>query len=374
MVISLFFSFIWLPQILTPSNAAAGIANATNTAKPGCQRQCGNVVIPYPFGIGLGSHCSIPNSPNFEINCDTSFNPPKPYIGHGNVDVIGITDTQIRTTSVVASNCYNPTGELMTTTQAWTKLEKTQFSFSEVNMFMLVGCDDLALITVDGGRNFTSGCVSVCSGPQNVLSGPCSGSGCCHISIPKGLKRFDVELSSMRNHTVVPFNPCGYAFLGEPERFIFQGASDLSDPNFRNRTEESVPMVLDWVIGNQSCDDAKKSNNFACLQNSQCVDSDIGFAGYRCSCNDGFEGNPYLAPGCTDIDECMGPNNLCSFEKNCTNTQGGYNCSCPDDFFGDGFKNGSGCIAMKSNVLKRELQFPVLKFYLGNHIYLITLQ
>ncbi|KAM7489445.1 hypothetical protein LguiB_026929 [Lonicera macranthoides] len=82
MVISLFFSFIWLPQILTPSNAAAGIANATNTAKPGCQRQCGNVVIPYPFGIGLGSHCSIPNSPNFEINCDTSFNPPKPYIGH----------------------------------------------------------------------------------------------------------------------------------------------------------------------------------------------------------------------------------------------------------------------------------------------------
>ncbi|KAM7481502.1 hypothetical protein LguiB_006085 [Lonicera macranthoides] len=235
-------------------------------------------------------------------------------------------------------------------------MNTAHFTFSELNKFMLVGCDDLATIEGYQGRNFTSGCMSVCSDSQDVRSGSCSGSGCCQVSIPKGLKGFDVELRSTRNHTQVPFNPCGYAFLGEPDKFIFRGASDLSDPTFWNRTQESVPVVLDWVIGDQSCDDAKNSNDSACLQNSQCVDSHIGFAGYRCRCNDGFEGNPYLAPGCTDIDECMDPNHLC--EKKCINTPGGYNCSCPDGFFGDGRKDGRGCIAKNS-------QFPVLKFSLG---------
>ncbi|KAM7478192.1 hypothetical protein LguiA_026405 [Lonicera macranthoides] len=215
----------------------------------------------------------------------------------------------------------------------------------------------VAIIEGYMGRNFTSGCMSVCSDSRNVLNGSCSGSGCCQIPIPKGLKGFDVELRTMRDHIEVSsFNLCGYAFLGEEKRFRFGGASDLSDPNFINRIKESVPRVLDWVIANKSCDEAKNSKDFACLQNSHCVDSDTGFAGYRCSCNEGFEGNPYLPPGCTDIDECMDPNHLC--EKKCINTPGGYNCSCPDGFFGDGRKDGHGCIAKNS-------QFPVLKFYLG---------
>ncbi|KAM7478150.1 hypothetical protein LguiA_026363 [Lonicera macranthoides] len=271
----------------------------------------------------------------------------------GNLEVIEITDTHVRIRSLVASNCYYRTGGLMNWTTTWTQLNETHFTFSELNKFMLVGCDDLAIIKGYRGRNFTSGCMSVCSNSREVLRGSCSGSGCCQVSIPKGLKGFRVELSSMRNHAnVSSFNLCGYAFLGEEERFRFAGASDLSDPTFLNRTQESVPVVIDWVIASKSCDDAKKSNDSACLQNSHCVDSDTGFAGYRCSCNDGFEGNPYLPPGCIDIDECIDPNHLC--EKKCINTPGGYNCSCPDGFFGDGRKDGRGCIAKNS-------QFPLLK-------------
>ncbi|KAM7481495.1 hypothetical protein LguiB_006078 [Lonicera macranthoides] len=354
---SLFFCLIWLPLILTPSNAATGITNATTPTKPGCQRQCGNVIIPYPFGIGIGSHCSIQDNPHFEINCNTSFNPPKPYMGTSSLEVIEITDTHIRIKTFVSFNCYNQSGGLMDWRSWSSQLNDAHFTFSELNKFMLVGCDDLAIIEGYRGRNFTCGCMSVCSDSQDVRSGSCTGSGCCQISIPKGVKAFDVELNSRRNHIEVSsFNLCGYAFLGEEETFRFGGASDLSDSTFINRTEESVPVVLDWVIANKSCDDAKKSNDYACLQNSHCVDSDTEFAGYRCSCNEGFEGNPYLPPGCTDIDECMDPNHLC--EKKCINTPGGYDCSCPDGFFGDGRKDGRGCIAKNS-------QFPVLKFYLG---------
>ncbi|KAM7481504.1 hypothetical protein LguiB_006087 [Lonicera macranthoides] len=347
----LFFSLIWFSLLLTPSKAATGIANATTTTKPGCQRQCGNVVIPYPFGIGIGSHCSIQSNPNFEINCNTSFNPPKPYMGTGTREVIEITDTHIRIKTFVSFNCYDQSGGLM---EDWTSgssvLNEAHFTFSVLNKFMLVGCDDLAIIEGYWGRNFKSGCMSFCSDSRDVLNGSCSGSGCCQISIPKGVKAFDVELKSMRNHTEVSsFNLCGYAFLGEEKRFKFGGASDLSDPTFINRTKASVPRVLDWVIANKSCDDAKKSNDYACLQNSHCVNSGTGFAGYRCSCNQGFEGNPYLPLGCTDIDECMDPNHLC--EKKCINTPGGYNCSCPDGFFGDGRKDGRGCIAKNSQSL-----------------------
>ncbi|XP_047051771.1 wall-associated receptor kinase 3-like [Lolium rigidum] len=43
-------------------------------------------------------------------------------------------------------------------------------------------------------------------------------------------------------------------------------------------------------------------------------------------CQDGYQGNPYVAGGCQDIDECALPG-LCSGE--CTNTPGGYTCRCP---------------------------------------------
>ncbi|GAB2250585.1 hypothetical protein Droror1_Dr00016835 [Drosera rotundifolia] len=79
--------------------------------------------------------------------------------------------------------------------------------------------------------------------------------------------------------------------------------------------------------------------------NTSCIDvatDDVG-GGNRCSCPPGFEGNPYLSPGCTDINECEGSENPCSHV--CTNTLGSYHCSCRKGFHGDGLKNGTGCSA-----------------------------
>ncbi|KAK4418907.1 Wall-associated receptor kinase [Sesamum alatum] len=327
------------------------ISKAPVITKPGCPSKCGNLTVPYPFGIGRGSGCGIGNW--FELNCSNAFDPPRAYLG--NIQIYDISDNQMRISNVMARRCYDRAGAVSQTNYASSDITGTPYSYSELNKFTVVGCDDFALVTGGGGRNFTSGCVTLCSKAEDVIDGYCSGIGCCQTSLPKGLKFYLTDLSSLRNHTQVSsFDPCSYAFLGEEQKFVFRGASDLSDPNFMQRVLTTVPIVLDWAIGNLTCADAEKAEDYACKANSFCVDSDTGLGGYRCSCNKGYEGNPYLDPGCTDIDECADPN-LNDCEKlMCTNTLGGFNCSCPHGQYGDGREDGRGCHPYTS-------EFPVMK-------------
>ncbi|KAI3906154.1 hypothetical protein MKW92_029526, partial [Papaver armeniacum] len=59
--------------------------------------------------------------------------------------------------------------------------------------------------------------------------------------------------------------------------------------------KRSIPLVLDWVIGNKTCEEAK--DTLLCQNNSVCVET-TDVLGYRCTCLEGYEGNPYLTPGC----------------------------------------------------------------------------
>ncbi|XP_073154609.1 wall-associated receptor kinase 2-like [Henckelia pumila] len=339
------------------------ITKGDNIAKPGCQSKCGNLTVPYPFGIGLGSGCSV--DPSFDINCNTSFNPPKPYITE-NLEVVDISNSQVRVKNWLATRCFDKQGNVTSSNPFSIELDP-YFSFSEVNKFTIIGCDDLAIILGTQGANFTTGCISTCSAKEDLLDGFCTGIGCCQTSIPRGLQSFDAALGSLRNHTRVwSFDPCGYAFLGEQDRFTFR-VSDLSDPTFENRTTENVPIVLEWVIGNKTCAEARKSNDFSCGQNTSCIDTDTKLGGYSCSCFDGYEGNAYLEPGCKDINECL--NNPCDPRGSCINTPGNYNCSCPGGFDGDGRINGRGCTKRPSQKqvtgLSLGLSFGILVLMIG---------
>ncbi|KAL3531677.1 hypothetical protein ACH5RR_005198 [Cinchona calisaya] len=355
MMLKMFLNCVFLHLLLVPLALAANITRGANIAKPGCSSKCGNLTVPYPFGIGIGSGCSIGSS--FDVNCNTSFNPPKPFISTGNLEVIDISDAEIRIKNWVATGCYNQMGNLTSQNPIFIDVSRTPFSFSNANMFTIVGCDDFAVIGGSEGRNFTTGCFSLCSRREDLIDGDCTGIGCCQTAIPKGVKKFSALLSTLKNHTGVwPYNPCGYAFVGEQDSFTFH-TSDLRDPTFYNRTVDTVPVVLDWVIGTQNCTQAQISNNFTCRLNSYCVDSDTGLGGYRCNCNNGYEGNPYLDPGCKDINECE-ISDPCVEHGICANYPGSYNCSCGKGYFGDGKKDGLGCFAQNS-------PFPVVKFSLG---------
>ncbi|PUZ62823.1 hypothetical protein GQ55_3G017600 [Panicum hallii var. hallii] len=60
--------------------------------------------------------------------------------------------------------------------------------------------------------------------------------------------------------------------------------------------------------------------------------------GYVCKCDKGYQGNPYLAQGCQDVNECE-LSDTCF--GNCTNLPGTFLCQCPTGTVGDpSIRNG----------------------------------
>ncbi|KAI3464585.1 hypothetical protein Pfo_021248 [Paulownia fortunei] len=300
--------------------------------KPGCPTSCGNLTIPFPFGTS--SDCHLDDS--FLITCSYSYNPPKPFLTSSSIEVLDISlDGQITVSSSVASDCYDKSGSQISGTVS--ELTSSKFLISSTkNKFTAVGCDTNALVESSGEGQLTAVYMSRCDSIESVVNGTCSGIGCCQTSIPKGMKDFLVDIRSFRNHArVKTFNPCGYAFVVEAEAFNFSSL-DLKD--LQNR--KTVPVVLDWSVGVETCQMAKNLSSYACqATHSECSNSSSGL-GYHCNCLSGFEGNPYLVDGCQDIDECTA---LKPCEGMCTNLLGSYSCSCPDGYEGDGKKDGSGC-------------------------------
>ncbi|URD75342.1 Wall-associated receptor kinase [Musa troglodytarum] len=133
-------------------------------------------------------------------------------------------------------------------------------------------------------------------------------------------------ISSIYRPSYENYSPCTSAFIAEQDWFYFN-KSELGNYTFGDKYKDGVPLVLDWVAGNQTCEEAKRNlSSYAC-RNSDCIDS-TSAPGYICKCATGFQGNPYLPHGCKDIDECSSPN-LYTCHGTCRNTPGNYSCSCP---------------------------------------------
>ncbi|KAK6927731.1 Protein kinase domain [Dillenia turbinata] len=355
----LLFSFLLTLPLSSTTSASTDHTNQMPMALPGCPHKCGNLTVPYPFGIitdldGEGDHRCYKH--DMGLACNHSFNPPKLFLGTGNVEVLNISlEGYMRINNWITRECYDKNGSLTYRKGSWIDLKGYPLTFSDTrNLFMAVGCDTEAFINVEKGLEYTGGCITICTSLNTILEGSCSGIGCCQTSIPKGLKNFSAELKSFRKHSQVwSFNPCSFAFLGEKEMFQFS-REDLSDFHGRKR----FPAVLDWGIGKNSCQVVKERHqkSYACGQNTYCSDSRNG-PGYLCFCKKGFTGNPYLPLGCQDIDECAEGTHQC--EEICTNTPGSYRCSCRHGMLAE--EDGHICIR----------NIPIIKITLASSIVLI---
>ncbi|KAK4786489.1 hypothetical protein SAY86_003178 [Trapa natans] len=331
--------------LVLPSPHLVAAAAAQSSSKPGCPNACGNLTIPYPFGLVSRDDCYLTESRQFPIDCDMTVHPPIAYwqnkSHHIPITNISVYDHEMRIMVYLAYDCYNSTAAT-----DWNNpsLKLARFPISSTkNTFTATGCDTKALLRGNKNGSYAIGCLSVCNDLADVTNGTCSGIGCCQASIPKNVMRYDIYLDQYANHSgVSEFNPCSYAFVAENGYFAFS-----TEYLLKSMADEMVPLIIDWSIGDQTCIDAQKNRStYACKgENTTCTDAENG-RGYRCHCKDGYKGSPYLSgsDGCQDIDECAS-SNPCNVTSLCINLPGTFNCSCPKGFAGDGKRdgNGNGC-------------------------------
>ncbi|TVU05255.1 hypothetical protein EJB05_48413, partial [Eragrostis curvula] len=73
--------------LLPPPHGAVVLAAAAATVQENnCTRSCGNISIPYPFGVEPGCY----HASGFNLTCDHSYRPPKLFLGDGTVEVLEI--------------------------------------------------------------------------------------------------------------------------------------------------------------------------------------------------------------------------------------------------------------------------------------------
>ncbi|KAI3871078.1 hypothetical protein MKX03_020335, partial [Papaver bracteatum] len=297
-------------MLLVSTLASSAESSTIAQEKPGCQSICGNVTIPYPFGIGSG--CSLvidEEGPKhlYDIKCNTSYNPPKPFTSIGNHEILSISGTEVRIKNTdISAECYNEeTGDAAVSLSSLPlNLSDTLFTISYAkNRFVGVGCDTMAVsYSMEG-----NGCFSRCESRAEVVEGSCTGHGCCQGYIRKGKKEFDVTLVAEVDkfadypgfHSKTYLSTCHIAFLVEIEQYTFQ-ATDLFMDGRLISNKAIIPVVLDWTIADRTCEEAQQESplyTYACQNNTFCTNA-INSPGYSCTCNKGYEGNPYLIPGC----------------------------------------------------------------------------
>ncbi|KAH7511436.1 hypothetical protein FEM48_ZijujUnG0015000 [Ziziphus jujuba var. spinosa] len=314
------------------------VASGAPTAKSGCQKQCGNVSIPYPFGIGSG--CFL--NEWFEVLCikDNTI----PLLRHIKQEVIEISveaGTILVRNPITFWNCNRETRQSP-------NLEGSPFVFSQKNRFTAVGCGAFGLLISSKLSTNIAGCMSTCGETGNHS---CSGINCCQTNIPLNLNSFKTTFHAVDGEKE---KVCKYAFLVDQDWFM----SNFTDIySFKEMVD--VPVLLEWELyysafdvfgtsfetnkstwSNPKCYWDSVNSEYGCYRNSTCytyyndiaTSSSVIFNQSRveCSCGWGFEGNPYLIEGCKDIDECKEDSNSCTqYGGVCQNDFGGYGCYYP---------------------------------------------
>ncbi|KAL2318409.1 hypothetical protein Fmac_032285 [Flemingia macrophylla] len=186
---------------------------------PGCNSTFGNIQIPYPFGVGM----------QLIYTTSTTL-----FLG-----------AQISSWFCNDSDYNNP----------WITTAAFSISRNE-NKFLTVGCDSYGLLNSNyENRTYSTGCLTKCYGNNvEIDNGTCSGIGCCQVDIPPRIRRIiSLEAATFSNST----RDCSYSFLAKHNSYNFSTSHLQSFPY------ETLPLVLDWTVGERNCSSLESSRRIA---------------------------------------------------------------------------------------------------------------
>ncbi|KAL9266080.1 Wall-associated receptor kinase-like 2-like protein [Drosera capensis] len=258
-VLQLITAIAWL-QGASMSQAAPTIA------KPGCNDTCGNIMIPYPFGIGPG--CA--NSSWFEIFCNHSTSPPRPFLQRLNLEVMNMMLDELSILVLVVATqplrvCAGEAAESSRPVSS-IDLDGSPYRFSGYSNALyaqfVTGCEGSVVMT-NRSNQVAAACASVCSDNNSITSNTCFGVGCCQSSISNkdyDYLTFSFYKISFSNEAVVQKNTCMDAGLVMLSQYQY-----LLDPQNLTRTPspDNFPAILELNIeGSASCPYPYEGNGY----------------------------------------------------------------------------------------------------------------
>ncbi|KAL2546066.1 Wall-associated receptor kinase-like 2 [Forsythia ovata] len=301
--------------------AMTPMAFAVCLSKPNCQEKCGNVIIPYPFGIGQG--CSANSS--FTVSYQNITNLETPFLSSLNLEVLQISANY---STITLNQPVSPLNRSLEQkgVSLGKSLSGTPFIFSRLySVLAVLGCNNVVTL-LPNGTTTAGGCVAICGHGSNSIEG-CNVVNYCKANIALGLQEPQVIYRTIEGNNNT--SSCGYAFLVD-ENWLqndYRNYTGLHDVNPFDRSFVNAPVVLEWRFPTRSstglyCEYRSLGPYYSGWEDQ----SDYYSLLRQCICMVGFEGNPYVDEGCQDIDECSNSNlNFC--QGGCTNTVGSYRCS-----------------------------------------------
>jgi hypothetical protein len=111
------------------------------------------------------------------------------------------------------------------------------------------------------------GCWARSKNIKEAQDGVCEGVGCCQVVLTRNMSHYDASFNDQYNTTNISTTDgaeyCGYAVTMEADAFRFR-TTYLNTTMFWKENADRVPVILNWVVGNETCDVAsKKADSYA---------------------------------------------------------------------------------------------------------------